>query len=148
MSVISMQNQADNTKALADALKGAFSRGIIKQMVFTLSGPGVQTIKKTDGSYRKHPFKGGEEFRISTAYAGKKGSVIIVFSPKSPVTDYAQMEMSLDDAILSMGGSFKELIKDLVENNFQAANIAFKTDAQIQNEARAHLMADPRYGAF
>ena len=142
----------DEIKALASLLKDEFARGATKQMVFRLKGPTVATVKRSDGQYRKNSFVGDEEFRLSTAYAGKRNGVIIVFTPKSPVTDYAQMEMGLEEALKNMGSNFSDFITPFVgkteEKVSQEKESRERRQAQIQNETRAQYLADPRYGAF
>jgi hypothetical protein len=113
-----------------------------------MESPKSVAVKLSNAQYRRYPLKGGEEFRVSTAYAGKKGDVIIVFTPKSPITEYKFMELPLNDAITSLDVRFKELMKDLHNNGYKVTDLQEKTVGSINIQHREKLMEDPRYGAW
>lgn len=148
---MSLKYEGADLKDLSDALKSEFARGSNKMRTFALTAPISASVKLADGQYRKVAFTGNEEFRLVSSYVGKKNGVIICFARKSPV-NYASMELPLDVAVKNMDTHFGDLVHDvitkLVGQVDEVNENVLKNKEVFENESRARLMADPRYGAW
>lgn len=67
---------------------------------FTIGGPCTLTILNRKDQYKKHPFLGGESFRLASVYVGKRGDLIFVFVPDFPV-EFRFVEVMQKDLYMS-----------------------------------------------
>lgn len=136
---------------VSNAFRIEFARGSTKMLSFKLTSPISASVKYADGRYSKVTLVGNEEFRVSSSYVGKKNGIILTFAPKSPV-NYAQMELQIDQAYLCFDANFQKLAESIVNKisaEGEVVSEASQKNKQVfENENRARLMADPRYGAW
>lgn len=108
---------------------------------FELNQPLTVTMKTRTGQYRKHPLIGGERFRPSSAYLGKSGKLIIVFTPFDTLisSKYAFMEMHAELARSTLNGFSTEMDRWLsVDFDEQVAQ--YKAEAKAE-ENKAYIEA-------
>lgn len=148
---MSLKYQGMDLQDLSNAFKIEFARGATKVLNFKLTSPVSASVKHADGRYSKVSFVGNEEFRLASSYVGKKNGIIITFIPKLPVT-YAQMELSLDEAVRVIDANFKRLVENVINKiaaeGDEVSQAVMKNKEASENESRVRLMADPRYGAW
>jgi len=125
-------------KSYAEKLSFAFSRAETLAP-FQLSEPCTVTMKTRKGEYRKHPLIGGENFRPSSAYLGKTGKLIIVFTASEThlSSKFAFMEMPADQARRVLDG-FAAQMDWMLAANFDEQVERYKVEARAE-ENRAYV---------
>jgi hypothetical protein len=99
---------------------------------FMLAEPATLTVKTKNGNYSKRPHIGGEDFRATGCYLGKRGALIFVFKPIF-VSDYDLMEMSEQDTVKKLAG-FQEYIKQACAGGYDAVVKESKKAAAVEHE--------------
>lgn len=84
---------------LCEDMNAAFSES---PCVVTLRGPETLTVETAKG-YSKTPHIGGEDFRPSSAYVGKRKTIIVKFAPVDAQA-YQFMEMEAKQAMGKLSG--------------------------------------------
>lgn len=117
--------------------------------ICTLNAPRTLTTKDRRGQFRKTGFIGGEGMTAQSAYMGKRGHIILVFSPTQPRSDYAFIEMSLQEATEGLTG---------FENNLTVFLADLGDDSLLDDDGKlrvldaaareAELAADTRWGSW
>jgi hypothetical protein len=93
-----------------------------------LTGPGALTVISGSSKYSKANHMGGEEFRVSHCYVGKRNKLIYVFTPRA-VTSYKSMEMLEMEAKQKLDG-FTKYLAVIEDGNFQR-----KRNELLKNES-------------
>ena len=89
------------------------------ERTFMLSGPMQLTVKKATGGFAKASHVGGEEFKLTGAYIGKRRALIYQFTPVA-AAGYQLMELNETEAKRALaqfnkwsnGNGFQRLIRD------------------------------------
>lgn len=135
--------QVEAMKEVAEHLTNQWA---LETPTFTLSAPASLTVLKEDNNYSKQAHIGGEEFKAVSAYVGKRGAIICVFTPVA-VERYTQMEMPYNDCVTSFRG-FRSHATDVGATG----KLAIVTDAKkriaqaIELEEKSKVYAD--FGEF
>ena len=137
-----------NAERLANALNNAFANSKSLSSAFEILSPVSTSCKNVKGMFITAPLYAGQKFGLTSAYVGKKNDVILVFTPKSPVTEYKFMEMKLDTALLNFDPSLKNYISELAKYNFTTDKVDIKTSAELVAAQKQQRMTDPRFGAW
>ncbi len=96
--------------------------------ILMLTGPDSLTVVSGTSKYSKSHHMGGEEFRISHCYVGKRNRMIYVFTPRA-VTSYKGMEMLEIEAKQKLAG-FTEFLATIEDGKFQR-----KRNELLKNES-------------
>lgn len=133
-------------KILEGVLNYHFARN---PMDVTLGEPAQLTVRRSDGSYRKRAFIGGEDFTTSSVYVGKTGKMIAVFKPKlrfpGPSADYAFVESEFEEAKRLFEG-----FQNAIEVALQFADDSLVKDVreQMLKDRYGESYDDPRFGSW
>lgn len=117
--------------------------------LFMLTEPVQITVKKSDGGFSKRPQIGGEDFKVTGAYAGKRNGLIFTFKPDT-VTDFETMEMSEKDAkgLLSGFETWFASFPDMTLAIKEAKKVAADTVEREKNVSKFEQYADMGFGSF
>jgi hypothetical protein len=112
---------------------------------FSLTAP-MKLITKKGKEYRNTAFIGGEDFRPSSAYIGKKGQTLIMLRPTDP-SDFEYLEVPEKQCAKVFGAGFttylRETLKDVLEQKEELA-----AQASRQNEIARNAGAMKLYEGF
>lgn len=107
-----------NLEGLVKLFNLKFSEKLIKSYSFTIKGTGMFATKTSSGNYTNSTLFDGDKLGFGSAYLNKQNKINFVFVAKSPMVNYKFVEMSLDDAILSLSDDFKNLVESIAKNGF------------------------------
>lgn len=115
---------------------------------YILAGPCNLPVKLRNGSYQTKGFIGGEQFLPRSAYVGKKGHLVLVFSPV-PANTYAYMELPAKDAEKIEG--FAVAMLQLITSLQSGVPIPFVTPEERAAQRQAdeqELLDNPVYASW
>lgn len=113
---------------------------------FSLRAPTSLTILKEDNTYSRQAHIGGEEFVAVSAYVGKRGAIICVFTPVA-TERYTKMEMPFNDARENLR-NFREHVTDIGATGKLAVIAQSKARIQQAQDLEKNATVYPDFGAW
>lgn len=123
---------ADPIRQVVDALNEGRPEG----RIFKLSAPRTVTIQQADGSYRKKPLAGGEEFFLKEVRVGKRAAMIVAFEPVDAMP-FLQAEFSDSDAADAMSG-FTDWAEGVLGMSVAKAKSSFAKQAKAEKALKTN----------
>jgi len=113
-----------------------------------LQAPAQLTIKRRNGDYRRQSFIGGSRFIIQSAYAGKRGGVILVGIPGEPLADVRAIEVPLDDMAEHFGPVSSKELNDILTGAKERIEAELQQAAELEVAAEKARFADPAFSSW
>lgn len=118
---------------------------------FMLNAPQSVTVMTKTGNYSKRPLIGGEEFRPTGCYLGKRKGIIYTFKPVD-ISDYTVLEMDEATAKSQLDG-FERFLKSIIDLEFERVKREVMDKASLDKERaklaeHAEQYADMGFGSW